>query len=97
MRERAACARSDEILQRLSVDKRQFDWAVFVRLIGLARPYRSVLIFCCVLAVVLAPLATAKPWLINRIVDDYIAVSDIDGLLKMVLILWGIHLGDVLI
>lgn len=42
------------------------------------------------LAVVLAPLATVKPWLINRIVDEYIAVVDLDGLLKMVMLFVGI-------
>jgi ATP-binding cassette subfamily B protein len=74
----------------LTKEKQQFDWDVFVRLIGLTKPYRGILILCCVLAVVLAPLATVKPWLINQIVDKYIAVSDLDGLLKMVMLFVGI-------
>lgn len=53
---------------------------------GLAKPYRVILIVSCVLAVVLAPLATVKPWLINVIVDDYISVSDMPGLLRMAIV-----------
>jgi ATP-binding cassette subfamily B protein len=70
----------------LSSKKKQVDWTIFVRLIGLAKPYRAVLIASCFLAVALAPLATVKPWLINRIVDDYISLGDMPGLLRMTLI-----------
>jgi ATP-binding cassette, subfamily B, multidrug efflux pump len=70
----------------LSIKKKQIDWAIFVRLISLAKPYRAILIVSCVLAVIIAPLATVKPWLINKIVDDYIAVSDMSGLLRMSII-----------
>ena len=51
-----------------------------------ARPYRWLMAGCAVLAVVLAPIATAQPWLINKIVDEQIAVSDMDGLLLMTII-----------
>ncbi len=53
---------------------------------SLAKPYKAILIASCVLAVALAPLATVKPWLINKIVDDYISVSDLSGLLGMTII-----------
>jgi len=59
---------------------------------GLTKPYRLVLIVSCALAVVLAPLATVKPWLINRIVDDYISVGDMPGLLRMTMIFVAILL-----
>ena len=54
-----------------------------MRLMGLARPYMATLILCLTLAILLAPIATAQPWLINKIVDDYIAVSDLKGLMWM--------------
>lgn len=63
---------------------------IFKRLLALSRPYRSILILCCALAVVLAPIATARPWLINKIVDEYVTVADLDGLLTMVLIFFAV-------
>ena len=55
-----------------------------------ARPYK--LIFFCAgfLAVVLAPLATLRPYLIQRMVDDHVFNFDIPGLKKMGLILIGV-------
>ena len=55
-------------------------------------PYWRILILCCFLAVALAPVATLNPWLINKIVDEYIAVADMDGLLQMVMIFIGVLL-----
>ena len=71
-------------------DKQQFDWQIFKRLMGLARPLLPLLIFCGVLAVVLAPIATAQPWLINKIVDEYISVADMEGLKFMSMVFVGV-------
>ncbi len=49
-----------------------------------------ILVLCCALAIILAPIATARPWLINKIVDEYVAVADLDGLLNMVLIFFAV-------
>ena len=76
----------------MSKEKQQFDWNIFTRLLRLAAPYWRVLILCCFLAVALAPVATLNPWLINQIVDKYIAVADMDGLLRMVMIFIGVLL-----
>jgi len=51
-----------------------------------ARPYFWLMVGCAILAVILAPIATAQPWLINKIVDNHIAVKDMDGLLRMTII-----------
>ncbi|MDX1476691.1 MAG: ABC transporter ATP-binding protein [Saprospiraceae bacterium] len=67
----------------MSDDQQRFDWQLFVRLLGLARPYRGLFALCGFLAIILAPLSTLQPWLINQIVDNQIASSDIAGLVRM--------------
>lgn len=71
-------------------EKQSLDWSLLVRLLKLARPYRSTLWLCAFLAVVLAPASTAQPWLINKIVDDHITIGDTHGLVQMSLLFLGI-------
>ena len=49
-------------------DKQTLDWTLLRRLFGLTRPYRKWLWLSGLLAVVLAPLNTLQPYLINVIV-----------------------------
>jgi ATP-binding cassette subfamily B protein len=70
----------------LEKDKNTLDWALLMRLLKLAKPYKSTLLLCAILAVVLAPASTAQPWLINKIVDNNIATGDTEGLIRMSLI-----------
>ena len=76
----------------LTEKKQQFDWHLFVRLLKLARPYKAVFALCGILAVVLAPLQTLQPYLINRIVDDHITQGDLSGLLNMSILFVGVLL-----
>ncbi len=71
-------------------EKKSLDWSLLVRLLKLARPYRSALWLCALLAIVLAPASTAQPWLINKIVDDHIAHGDTQGLFQMSMLFLGI-------
>lgn len=68
------------------------DWALLIRLLKLARPYRGTLLLCALLAVVLAPASTAQPWLINQIVDNQIANGDTQGLIRMSLVFMAVLL-----
>jgi len=52
----------------------------------LAWPYRKAFIAAGLLAVVLAPLAIMRPWLVQLMVDNYIFRSDILGLTRMTVI-----------
>lgn len=69
-----------------------FDWSTFKRVIRLALPYRGIFISCCILAIILAPLTTAQPWLINKIVDEQIINFDFEGLLTMCMLFVGVLL-----
>ena len=45
-----------------------------------AKPYQSVLIASAIMAIVLAPLGTMRPWLVQVMVDEHIFKLDIKGL-----------------
>ncbi len=78
--------------QETPEEKQSLDWPLLVRLFKLALPYRTLLSLSILLAIVLAPLATLQPYLINVIVDEYIIVPNPDGLVKMCLLFAGILL-----
>ncbi len=71
----------------MSKDKKKFDFSLFGRVLSLARPYRLVFAVAGILALVLAPLSVARPKLIQKMVDDYIFVNDIQGLTRIALLI----------
>ncbi len=67
--------------------KKRFDSSLFLRIMSLARPYRVVFVSAAILAVLLAPLATLRPYLIQNMVDDHIFKGDVEGMTRLVIIL----------
>ncbi len=63
--------------------KGKIDIKLLGRVLKLTRPYRGLLFLTAFLAVALAPLGVIRPYLINVMVDDYIIVGDIEGLLRV--------------
>lgn len=61
----------------------QVDAQLLKRVLAEAAPYKSLLLSTTLMAILLAPLATIRPWLVQRMVDEHIVRSDIDGLLKL--------------
>lgn len=80
-----------------SLNKNKIDFFLLGRVIRLARPYRIVFIAAAILALVLAPIAILRPYLIKVMVDDYIFFSDIPGLLKMTMIFCGVLMLEVVL
>jgi ATP-binding cassette, subfamily B, multidrug efflux pump len=80
-----------------SLDKNKIDFFLLGRVLTLAKPYKNVFIVAAVLAVVLAPLSTLRPYLIQIMVDDYIIPSDVPGLTQMALIICGLLLVEALL
>lgn len=70
-----------------SLDKNKIDFLLLGRVLSLAKPYRGLFMLAGTLAVVLAPLATARPYLIQVMVDEYVFLKDIAGLSRMGLLL----------
>lgn len=75
-----------------SMNKNKIDFFLLGRVLALAKPYKGLFILAGSLAVILAPLATARPYLVQVMVDDYIFVNDMAGLGRMALLLAGLLL-----
>ena len=79
------------------MDKNKIDILLLGRILALAKPYRLVFVVAAALAVILAPLATLRPYLVKVMVDDYIFNYDIVGLTKIALILCGVLILEVVL
>lgn len=56
----------------------------------IVRPYRIEFYTCAIIAILLAPLTAAAPWLINYMTDQFVMTSDLSGLGSMVILYVGL-------
>ncbi len=70
----------------------QIDFALFRRVLALAKPYRALFVASGALAILMAPVSVIRPFLIQLTVDRHIITYDFDGLVRMLLILFGVVL-----
>jgi len=77
------------------MSKNKIDYYLLMRVLAMAKPYRLMFITAGLLAVILAPLATMRPYLVKVMVDDYIFKYDIPGLTNMALLFCGVLLVEV--
>ena len=73
--------------QTATSPKKKFNKQLFFRIMSLARPYRVAFGVAALLAVILAPLSSARPFLIQKMVDDHIFKFDVPGMTTMTIIL----------
>ncbi len=73
-----------------STAKQSVDYKLLGRVVAQAKPYRGTLSLAATLAVVLAPIAILRPWLVQEMVDKHIFRHDIPGLTKMALFFVGV-------
>nr|WP_246144050.1 ABC transporter ATP-binding protein [Neolewinella aurantiaca] len=59
-------------------------------MLKLALPYKKVAALALLLAVLLAPLAIARPRLIQKMIDDYVFVGDVEGLTFWAFVIAGL-------
>ena len=71
-------------------NKNKFDLYLLWRVLALAKPYKLVAAVAVTLAILLAPLAIARPRLVQKMVDDYVFVGDTDGLTFWALVIAGL-------
>ncbi len=71
-------------------ESKKFDLETLKRVLVLALPYKKVAALAITLAVLLAPLAIARPRLIQKMIDDYVFAGDIDGLTFWALVIAGL-------
>jgi len=66
---------------------KKLDWVLLRRVLRLARPYRLLFFLAASLAILLAPVAVLRPYLIQYTVDNHIMRFDYDGLITMLMVL----------
>ena len=66
------------------------DLHVLKRLLGFIKPYKGAFYFLVVLTIATALLGPVRPWIIQIIIDEHIALGDYQGLVDMTLILLGL-------
>ncbi len=72
-------------------------FSVIERLIGLVKPHRGILALTATLAVVLAILAIARPRLLQVMVDDYVFIGDVEGMVKVAALIAGVLAVEVVL
>lgn len=69
-----------------------FDYKIFKRTFQYAKPYKSVFIITAIITIALAFLGPIRTVLVQSALDNYIQVSDVNGLTRITLILVGLLL-----
>lgn len=77
--------------------KKKFNFPLFSRIMSLANPYQLTFATAAFLAIVLAPLSSARPYLIQQMVDEHIFKFDVPGMTHMVMILIGLLILEVIL
>ncbi len=71
--------------------------SVLHRLLALTKPYRLTLLLTIALALIIAPLAIARPKLLQVMVDDYVVRGDVSGMATIALLIGALLLLEVLL
>ncbi|MEM8523253.1 MAG: ABC transporter ATP-binding protein [Bacteroidota bacterium] len=74
------------------MNKNNIDWQLLMRVLRKAKPYRGVFILATILTVIVAPIATLRPFLIQKMVDDYVFTSNLQGLYTFTFVIIGVLL-----
>ena len=78
-------------------EKQEFDLVVLKKVLRLARPYKSLFISCLFLAVIMAPIANVRPFLIGYMVDECIFEDNMGALKTLALVYLGFVFLNVVI
>lgn len=76
--------------------KKKFDFSLFQRVLGLASGYKKIAFLAVTLAVLLAPLAIARPRIVQKIVDDFVFVGDVPGMTRWAIIVFVVIILEAL-
>ncbi len=71
------------------MSKNKIDFQLLKRVLVEAKPHQLIFLTATILAVLIAPVATLRPFLIQKMVDEYIFTSDLNGLYFVSLIVVG--------
>jgi ATP-binding cassette subfamily B protein len=71
-------------------EQKKFEIDTLKRVVALTAPYRKATFLAMALALVLAPLAIARPFLVQKMIDEHVFVGDIDGLTFWAMVIAGL-------
>lgn len=78
------------------MEKKKFNFKLFVRLIGYVKPYRFNFAFVSFAAILISFLSIANQYLLKIAVDDYITLKNLPGLVSIITIMVGVLVFQVL-
>jgi ATP-binding cassette subfamily B protein len=81
-------------VQKDNVSGNVLDFQVLKRLYQYIRPYKGTFYFLIFLTIALGVVAPFRPWIVSIAIDDHIAIGDYPGLLKMIIILIILLIGQ---
>jgi len=73
------------------------NFSLFRRVLAMTKPYRVTFYLTACLTVVLAPLAIARPKLLQTMVDDYVFQGDLAGMSLLAAIIFGVLVLEVIL
>ena len=76
--------------QMNKTDSKSWDSKLFRRILGISKPHVSLLIYGIILTILLAFLSPLRPYIIGKLVGDYVRLSDEKSLLYGALLVVGI-------
>ncbi len=79
------------------VSGKAWDLKLFQRVFKYIKPYNKEFYFTALLVVILAILAPVRPYLIQYMIDEEVAVSDIEGVRNITLLLIGVMIFEAII
>ncbi|MEM6644309.1 MAG: ABC transporter ATP-binding protein [Bacteroidota bacterium] len=73
------------------------DLSILRRLFVFAKPYKGIFTFIVILTIALSVLGPIRPLIIQQTIDNQVAEGDYQGLVKMILILVGLLVGQAVV
>lgn len=80
--------------QQSKVSGNIFDYQLLKRVIKLAKPFKWQFVLASVMAVLIAVLSPVRPLIVQFTVDNYIAYSNMDGLVRMAVLMVGVLFAE---
>ncbi|MEN0047693.1 MAG: ABC transporter ATP-binding protein [Bacteroidota bacterium] len=72
------------------MNKNNIDWQLLMRVLRKAKPYRGIFVLATILTIIVAPIATLRPFLIQKMVDNYVFSGNLEGLYFFTLVIIGV-------
>lgn len=78
-------------MEEKKISSNKMDWKLLRRVLSMASPYKSIFITSLALAIIMAPLNSFRPYLVNIMVDDHIIAGEegmlFDAVIYLVIVL----------